>query len=53
MADSDHEVQYRRFWADVGTAFPDLAGARSTTQYRNDEQWLLRTQLPRSSASGS
>ena len=46
MADRDHEAQYRGFWANVGATFPDLAGARSTTQYRNDEQWLLRTQLP-------
>ena len=46
MADSDHEARYRGFWADVGANFPDLAGARSTAQYRNDEQWLLRTQLP-------
>ena len=47
MADSDHDARYRGFWADVGATFPDLAGARSTAQYRNDEQWLLRTQLPR------
>ena len=46
VADRDHEAQYRGFWANVGATFPDLAGARSTTQYRNDEQWLLRTQLP-------
>ena len=46
MADSSHEAGYRRFWAEVGATFPDLADARSTTQYRNDEQWLLRTQLP-------
>ena len=46
VADRDHEAEYRGFWADVGAAFPDLAGARSTTQYRNDEQWLLRTQFP-------
>lgn len=46
VADSDHEAEYRGFWADVGATFPDLAGARSTAQCRNDEQWLLRTQLP-------
>lgn len=40
------EARYRRFWADVGVAFPDLGGARSTAQYRADEQWLLRTCLP-------
>ncbi|MCY4076581.1 MAG: class I SAM-dependent methyltransferase [Acidobacteria bacterium] len=46
MADQDHEEQYRGFWANVGATFPDLAGARSTTQYRNDERWLVSTQLP-------
>ena len=46
MADRDHEEQYRGFWANVGATFPDLAGARSTTQYRNDERWLVSTQLP-------
>lgn len=46
MADRDHEKQYRGFWADVGANFPILAGARSTEQYRNDEQWLVASQLP-------
>lgn len=46
MADRDHEKQYRGFWADVGANFPILAGARSTEQYRNDEQWLVGSQLP-------
>ena len=46
MAEQDHEEQYRGFWADVGANFPILAGARSTEQYRNDEQWLVSTQLP-------
>ena len=46
MADRDHEEQYRGFWANVGATFPNLAGARSTTQYRNDERWLVSTQLP-------
>ena len=44
--DADSEARYRGFWADVGTNFPDLGGARSTAQYRADEQWLLRTHLP-------
>ena len=44
--DADSEARYRGFWADVGTNFPDLAGARSTAQYRADEEWLLRTHLP-------
>lgn len=46
VADSDHEAEYRGFWADVGANFPDLAGARSTAQYRRDERWLFRTQFP-------
>ena len=36
---------YRRFWADVGSNFPDLDGARSTAQYLADEQWLFRSFL--------
>ncbi len=40
------EAQYRGFWADVGENFPDLSGARSTVQYREDEQRLLRDYLP-------
>ena len=39
------ERKYRDFWADVGTTFPDLHGARSTLQYLEDEQWLWRTHL--------
>ena len=39
------EREYRDFWADVGTTFPDLRGARSTLQYLEDEQWLWRTHL--------
>ena len=45
MAD-DAEQRYRGFWAEVGATFPDLGGARSTTQYREDERWLLRSALP-------
>ena len=45
MAD-DAEQRYRGFWAEVGATFPDLDGARSTTQYREDERWLLRSALP-------
>ena len=37
--------RYRAFWHGVGETFPDLAGARSTQQYRADEKWLLRTLL--------
>ena len=43
---ADQEARYRGFWADVGASFPDLGGARSTVQYRNDEQWLLQRHLP-------
>ena len=39
------EERYRGFWADVGENFPDLRGARSTIQYREDEQRLLRDHL--------
>lgn len=44
--DAESEARYRGFWADVGANFPDLHGARSTVQYRADEEWLLRTYLP-------
>ena len=44
--DADSEARYRGFWTEVGTNFPDLGGARSTAQYRADEEWLLRTYLP-------
>ena len=37
--------EYRDFWADVGSTFPDLHGARSTAQYLEDEQWLFQTHL--------
>ncbi len=37
---------YRKFWADVGDNFPDLAGARSTAFYQRDEQRLFRDFLP-------
>ena len=38
-------ARYRDFWTDVGAHFPDLGGARSTAQYRDDEQWLFRRYL--------
>ena len=41
----DEAQAYRAFWADVGATFPDLHGARSTTQYREDEEALLRAHL--------
>ena len=44
-AGADEARAYRDFWADVGSTFPDLHGARSTTQYRADEQWVFRTYL--------
>ena len=45
-ADSPDAQAYRDFWADVGATFPDLHGARSTTQYRQDEEALFRAHLP-------
>ena len=45
-AETEAARAYRDFWADVGANFPDLDGARSTAQYREDEQWLFRTYLP-------
>ena len=44
-AGADEARAYRDFWADVGSTFPDLHGARSTAQYLEDEQWLFRTHL--------
>ena len=44
-ADADEARAYRDFWADVGSTFPDLHGARSTAQYLEDEQWLFQTHL--------
>ena len=44
-AGADAARAYRDFWADVGARFPDLHGARSTAQYRTDEEWLFRTHL--------
>ena len=41
----DKAQAYRDFWADVGATFPDLHGARSTTQYRQDEEALFRAHL--------
>ena len=44
-AGADAARAYRDFWADVGSTFPDLHGARSTAQYLEDEQWLFQTHL--------
>ena len=44
-AEADEAQAYRDFWADVGSTFPDLHGARSTAQYLEDEQGLFRTHL--------
>lgn len=35
----------RRFWTEVGADFPDLGGAKSTSQYLEDEIWLFRNHL--------
>ena len=43
---AEKEEAYRGFWADVGENFPDLRGARSTIQYQEDEQRLLRDHFP-------
>ncbi len=37
---------YRRFWADLGESFPDLAGAASTRFYAHNERRLLAEQFP-------
>lgn len=37
---------YRRFWAGVGSRFPDLAGAMSTRYYAENEQRLFREHFP-------
>lgn len=39
-------TRYRRFWNDVGDSFPDLSGAPTTRQYREDEELLLRSAFP-------
>ena len=44
-AGADEARAYRDFWADVGSTFPDLHGARSTAQYLEDEQWVFQTHL--------
>ena len=44
-AGADEARAYCDFWADVGSTFPDLHGARSTAQYLEDEQWLFQTHL--------
>jgi SAM-dependent methyltransferase len=40
------DAGYRRFWHDVGVAFPDLGGAPSTDYYRANEERLLTEHLP-------
>ncbi|MGH9382633.1 MAG: methyltransferase domain-containing protein [Thermoanaerobaculia bacterium] len=40
-------TRYRRFWSRVGDSFPDLSGASTTRQYREDEELLLRSAFPR------
>lgn len=37
---------YRRFWADVGENFPDLAGAASTRYYARNERRLFAEHFP-------
>jgi len=37
---------YRRFWADVGERFPDLAGAASTRYYSENERRLFTEHFP-------
>ena len=44
-AGADEARAYSDFWADVGSTFPDLHGARSTAQYLEDEQGLFQTHL--------
>ena len=44
-AGADEARAYCDFWADVGSTFPDLHGARSTAQYLEDEQGLFHTYL--------
>ena len=44
--ESKPDSRYRAFWNDVGTNFPDLAGALSTQGYLADEQRLFRDYLP-------
>lgn len=39
-------VAYRRFWADVGERFPDLAGAASTRYYADNERRLFSEHFP-------
>ena len=46
-AEAGERKRYLDFWARVGASFPDLGGARSTVQYREDERWLLDTHVPR------
>jgi SAM-dependent methyltransferase len=37
---------YRRFWADVGSRFPDLGGAASTRFYSDNERRLFTEHFP-------
>ena len=39
------QTRYKSFWDDVGKEFPDLGKARSTADYRLDEQRLFRSHL--------
>lgn len=43
---SAESSSYQGFWTSVGSEFPDLAGARSTGLYSDNERWLLRSFLP-------
>jgi SAM-dependent methyltransferase len=40
------ESAYRRFWAHVGSTFPDLGGAASTRYYAENERRLFLEHLP-------
>ncbi len=43
---SEHGAAYRRFWAKLGGAFPDLGGAESTAYYLDNEKRLFEQFLP-------
>jgi SAM-dependent methyltransferase len=45
-APASDTARYRGFWSGVGSEFPDLGGALSTTLYRENERWLIRNWLP-------
>ncbi len=46
-AEESARSRYRSFWDDVGSTFPDLGGAASTSQYLDGERRLLGAALPR------